>query len=66
MGPVLHRPALLAEHAVSVGALHNLNDRPEVHELFREFQVETVSTRYSAQARSSRRVNELLISNAHC
>ena len=43
--------------------LLSLNDRLEVRELFRGFQIEVVNTRYSAHARSTRRVNELLISN---
>ena len=43
--------------------LLSLNDRPEVNELFSEFRIEVVNTRYSANIRSSRRVNELLISN---
>ena len=42
--------------------LLSLNDRPEVRELFGKFQIEVVNTRYSANARSTRRVNELLIS----
>ena len=41
----------------------SLNDRPEVRELFSGFRIETVQTRYSANARSTRQVNELLISN---
>ena len=41
----------------------SLNDRPEVRELFGKFQIETVSTRYSANARATRRVSELLIGN---
>ena len=44
--------------------LLSLNDRQEVRELFGDFQIGTVSTCYSAHARSNRRVNELLISNA--
>lgn len=44
--------------------LLSLNDRPEVRDLFGMFQIETVSTRYSVNARSTRRVIELLISNA--
>ena len=40
----------------------SLNDRPEVRELFRGFEIEQVETRYSANARSTRRVGELLIS----
>ena len=42
----------------------SLNDRPEVRELFGEFRIEVVNTRYSANARATRRVDELLISNA--
>ena len=41
----------------------SLNDRPEVRELFGGFQIDTVTTRYSANARSTRRASELLISN---
>ena len=41
----------------------SLNDRPEVRELFCGFRIETVQTRYSAKARSTPRINELLISN---
>ncbi len=41
----------------------SLNDRPEVRELFGGFEIETVSTRYSANARATRRVDELLIGN---
>ena len=44
----------------------SLNDRPEVRELFGEFKIETVSTRYSANARATRRVDELLIGNGRC
>ena len=39
----------------------SLNDRPEVRELFGEFELEEVETRYSANARATRRVGELLI-----
>ena len=38
-------------------------DRPEVRELFSGFRIETVRTHYSANARSTRQVDELLISN---
>ena len=41
----------------------NLNDRPEVRELFSSFRIKTVRTRYTANARTARQVNELLISN---
>ena len=41
----------------------SLNDRPEVRELFEGFEVEEVETSYSANARSTRRVGELLISS---
>ena len=44
--------------------LLSLNDRPEVRALFGKFKIEVVSTRYSANPRSTRRVNELLIGNA--
>ena len=40
----------------------SLNDRPETRELFGGFQIDEVETRYSANARSTRRVGELLIS----
>ena len=39
----------------------SLNDRHEVRELFGEFEIEEVQTTYSANARSTRRVGELLI-----
>ena len=41
----------------------SLNDRLEVRELFGGFDVEPVTTRYSANAKATRRANELLISN---
>ena len=41
----------------------SLNDRPEVRELFCGFRIETVQTRYSANAKHTRQVNQLLISN---
>ena len=41
----------------------SLNDRPEVRELFGGFELEEVRTTYSANARSTRRVGELLIGN---
>ena len=41
----------------------SLNDRPEVRETFAGFAFEEVTTRYSANARSTRRAAELLISN---
>ncbi len=40
----------------------SLNDRPEVREIFSGFQIEAVETLYSPNARSTRRVGELLIS----
>ena len=40
----------------------SLNDRPEVRECFAGFAFEEVETRYSANARSTRRAAELLIS----
>ena len=43
--------------------LLSLNDCAEVRELFGVFRIEVVNTRYSANVRSTRRVNELLISN---
>ena len=43
--------------------LLSLNDRPEVRDLFGGFQIEVVNTSYSVNARSTRRVNELHISN---
>ena len=42
----------------------SLNDRPEVRETFSGFDFEEVTTRYSANAKSTRRAAELLISNA--
>ena len=41
----------------------SLNDRPEVRELFGGFELEEVRTTYSANAKSTRRVGELLISD---
>jgi len=40
----------------------SLNDRPEVRELFAAFELEEVQTTYTANARSTRRAGELLIS----
>ena len=40
----------------------SLNDRPEVRETFDGFEIEPVETRYSANAKSTRRAGELLIS----
>ncbi len=40
----------------------SLNDRPEVRKLFRGFKIEKVNTRYSGNVKSTRRVDELLIS----
>lgn len=39
----------------------SLNDRPEVRETFAGFELEEVTTRYSANARATRRAAELLI-----
>lgn len=44
--------------------LLSINDRPEIRELFRGFQIEVVNTRYTSNARAARRVDELLIGNA--
>ena len=41
----------------------SLNDRPEVRTLFKGFKIEAVETRYSANAKSTRRARELLISS---
>ncbi len=41
----------------------SLNDRPEVRETFAGFAIEAVTTRYSANAKATRRVGELLIGN---
>ena len=41
--------------------LLSLGDRPEVRELFSRFEIEEVTTRYSANAKSTRHVSELLI-----
>ena len=41
----------------------SLNDRPEVRETFAGFEIEEVTTRYSANARATRRAGELLIGN---
>lgn len=40
----------------------SLNDTSEIRELFAGFEIEEVTTRYSANARSTRRARELLIS----
>ena len=40
----------------------SLNDRPEVRDLFGRFTIEAVTTRYSANAKATRRVGELIIS----
>ena len=45
--------------AVSADSL----DWAETHELFQNFQIETVETRYSANAKATRRVGKMLISN---
>ncbi len=42
----------------------SLNDRPEVRETFAGFTFEEVVTTYTSNARSMRRVGELLISNS--
>lgn len=41
----------------------SLEDRPEVRDLFRGFDLESVTTRYSASTTSTRKAAELLISN---
>ncbi len=41
----------------------SLNDTPETREMFKGFEIEEVETRYSANARATRRAGELLISN---
>ena len=41
----------------------SLNDRPEVRETFAGFSFEEVTTRYSANAKATRRAGEVLISN---
>ena len=41
----------------------SINDRPELRETFVGFQFEEVETRYSANAKATRRVGELLISD---
>ena len=40
----------------------SINDRPEVRKTFAGFEIEEVTTRYSANARATRRVGELLVS----
>ncbi len=40
----------------------SLNDTPETREMFRGFEIEAVETRYSANAKATRRAGELLIS----
>ena len=46
----------------------SLNDTPEVRELFGWAQIEAVETRYSANARATRRAAEVLVlgGGAHC
>ena len=44
--------------------LLSINDRPEVREIFAGFEMEEVETRYSANAKATRRVGELLIGGA--
>ena len=41
----------------------SLNDTPETRAMFKGFEIEEVETRYSANARATRRAGELLISN---
>ena len=41
----------------------SLNDRPEVRETFAGFDIEAVTTSYSANAKAARKAAELLISN---
>ena len=41
--------------------LLSINDHPEVRETFAGFEIEEVETRYSANAKATRRVGELLI-----
>ena len=41
----------------------SLNDRPEVRDLFEGFEMQAVTTRYSVNAKSTRRAKELLIGN---
>jgi len=42
----------------------SINDRPEVRELFKEFQIKSVSTTYSASKTGSRKdIRELVIMN---
>ena len=41
--------------------LLSINDRPEVREVFPRSAIEQVETRYSANARATRQVRELLI-----
>ena len=41
----------------------SLNDRPEVRECFRAFDLEEVTTSYTSNAKAARRAGELLISN---
>ena len=42
----------------------SLNDRPEVRDLFGEFNLEEVETRYSVKPQSTKRTRELLITGA--
>lgn len=43
--------------------LLSLNDTPEIREVFRQFEIETVNTRYSCNAERNIKVTELLIRN---
>ena len=41
----------------------SLNDRPEVRDVFANFQIEAVPTRYSISAKANQKVGEVLITN---
>ena len=43
--------------------LMSINDHPQIRKLFDAFRIQTINTRYSVNASSTRRVDELLISH---
>jgi DNA adenine methylase len=49
--------------ALSGRFIMSLNDRPEVRETFKSFDVEAVKTTYTIAAKSAKKVGELIISN---
>lgn len=57
--------ATLAEilNALSGRFIMSLNDRPEVRETFKNFDIEAVKTTYSIASKSAKKVGEVIISN---